>query len=234
MNDMTMPIAGHNSGDITAAIQAHLEQLREQSAPLAGRCDELFAAAERATIASQGDVEKAADLIKMFNTGIKKADEARKDGKEPLLEGGKAVDAVFNPVINRMKEGKTIIERKSSAYLTAERQKAEAERKRLEDEARAAAAAAAEAPSATIAAQQTAQAEQLVQKAATIEAPRKVTSNSGATLHTRKETKWEIEDQALLPADYWIPDLTKIGAAVKAGITVPGVKVWVEEKMVAR
>ena len=59
---------------------------------------------------------------------------------------------------------------------------------------------------------------------------RKAPKLKGVSLKTL--TKFEITDEDLLPRHLLTPDMVKIRAAVKAGMEVPGIRVW-EEKSVA-
>ena len=50
----------------------------------------------------------------------------------------------------------------------------------------------------------------------------------------KKVTKFEIIDESKLPRHVLKPDQALIRADVKAGIAVPGVRVWEEEEISAR
>ena len=51
------------------------------------------------------------------------------------------------------------------------------------------------------------------------------------TLGTAKIPKWEVEDINQIPMAYMMPDATKIGKTVRAGGSIPGIKVWYEESL---
>ena len=49
----------------------------------------------------------------------------------------------------------------------------------------------------------------------------------------RTVKKFRIADESLIPAEYWVLDEVKIGKAVRAGITIPGVTAYEEKVMAA-
>lgn len=53
--------------------------------------------------------------------------------------------------------------------------------------------------------------------------------------NTRQVPKYEIVDLALIPAQFMIADLVRIGSAVRAGSRdIPGVRIWLEDVVVSR
>jgi hypothetical protein len=52
-------------------------------------------------------------------------------------------------------------------------------------------------------------------------------------VNTRTVTKWEITDRNLIPYQYCVPSDTLIDAAVREGLTIPGVRVYQETGVVA-
>ncbi len=53
------------------------------------------------------------------------------------------------------------------------------------------------------------------------------TANAG----TAKVWKFEVSDENLLPKEFMLPDLVKIGKVVRAGVNIPGVKAWQEDSI---
>ena len=60
------------------------------------------------------------------------------------------------------------------------------------------------------------------------ESPGRYRSDAGL-LGTSKKWQFEVEDFALLPDEYKLPDATKIRKVVQAGVSIPGIKAWQEE-----
>ncbi len=67
------------------------------------------------------------------------------------------------------------------------------------------------------------------QKASEAVVPNVVQTASGAA-RFRKVWKYEIENMELVPAEYWVIDMSRIDKVVKAGIQIPGVKSWQQEE----
>lgn len=125
---------GHNAPPLP-------ELLREETAALAKRRDDLLGACERvpASIVDEVTSGRVADLIKLI---IKCGQEAKKDHgvrKAPFLEGGRQVDAAYKAITDPLDRAKTAVEAKQTGYLRA---KADAERRAREEEARRQAAEA--------------------------------------------------------------------------------------------
>ena len=63
------------------------------------------------------------------------------------------------------------------------------------------------------------------------EPPKHIYTDLG-TASTPKVRKWEITDSSLVPDEYKIIDVTKIGKLVRAGIpSIPGIRIWEEETL---
>jgi hypothetical protein len=61
-----------------------------------------------------------------------------------------------------------------------------------------------------------------------IEAPtpvHKVSTQSGATTIVKQPPTWELENETLVPKEYWMLDTTKIGKVIRAGGSIPGIKI---------
>lgn len=59
-------------------------------------------------------------------------------------------------------------------------------------------------------------------------------TGTGAAVSFRKIRKYEIINRDLLPDEYWMPDETKVGKCVRAGLDIPGVRTWEEEVSAVR
>jgi hypothetical protein len=95
-----------------------------------------------AAVETQGVADDIANLLNMLRAAEKKAEEARKVEKEPHLEAGRAVDAKFKPLLERVKLAADGCKKALAPWLAkleAEKAaKAEAARREAEEKARAA------------------------------------------------------------------------------------------------
>lgn len=141
----------------------------------------------------------------------------------------RAEQARLDEIARREREA---AERKAAA----ERAKAEAARQAAEAAARAGDAAAA-AKAAAAAERADARAQGQADKAATSIAPSVVTAPPKIQgVSTRQVAKFEITDPSQLPREYLMPDEKKIRGvvnALKAGASIPGVRVWLEDQVAA-
>jgi hypothetical protein len=141
-NDL-LPGRGHNIGFIGIGADGKVElnptdmreYVGEEITALASRKDELLASVGRVPPGVDNDIAagKTADLIKLIAACIKNAEADRVARKEPFLEGGRVIDAVFRGITEPLTRAKTDVERKLTLY---QREVAEAERRRREDVAR--------------------------------------------------------------------------------------------------
>jgi hypothetical protein len=110
------------------------ERLQADHAPLCDRAADLLAAAERAPETVDDDnAGDVGDFIKQIAGHMKTLDVARVAEKEPYLAGGRNVDGFFKPMVDKLKQAKTMVEARLNKHLRA---KAEEERRRREEEAR--------------------------------------------------------------------------------------------------
>jgi hypothetical protein len=65
----------------------------------------------------------------------------------------------------------------------------------------------------------------------TISEQPKIIRTDVGNLGTQKVWKFEIENIDLLPKEYMIPDMVKIGKVIRAGISITGIKSWQEESL---
>ena len=63
--------------------------------------------------------------------------------------------------------------------------------------------------------------------------PAKHINTEAGQVQFRTVKKFRIADESLIPAEYWVLDEVKIGKAVRAGITIPGVTAYEEKVMAA-
>ncbi len=146
MNDMSPPKIGDNNPP--PYDPAEVEKLDAEGAQF------LEAAAkwvENGDLASEEDAQRLNDFINGVKKRQKITDDARKAAKKPHDEAGKAVQAAYVPVIEKMKKASEKVGPILSKWLTkkdeerraeAERQRKEAEFKQQEADRKAAEAAA--------------------------------------------------------------------------------------------
>lgn len=124
---------GHNSGDLAPFQESEEEVLR-----LAATAERLL----KSAITTQGDADKASAWAVSLGKAGTKADERRKVEKQPHLDACRAVDAMWNPIIDRADDLSKKLKKHQEDFLKA---KKAAEEKRAREEAEKAAALRREA-----------------------------------------------------------------------------------------
>ncbi|MDR3464196.1 MAG: hypothetical protein P4L76_17980 [Beijerinckiaceae bacterium] len=168
-------------------------------------------------VKTQADADKAANYADEFAKLEKRGDAAHKAAKAPFLEGGRAVDSAWKPVIDRAAECKTWSKKAAEAFLIAERKRIADEQRRIEAEA---AKAAKEAP-------------QDAPPPLPAPAPKAGAGSSGRRIAIRSRTVIEINDlraflEYLANFNSPPPDLLAVCEAIArkliaAGVVIPGV-----------
>lgn len=74
----------------------------------------------------------------------------------------------------------------------------------------------------------------LIAPPALVVAPAKSVQTDAGTVTARTITRHEITDESLIPDEYWIVDEAGVAKAVRAGIGVPGVRIWIDEILSVR
>ena len=90
---------------------------------------------EAGDLASEEDAQRLNDFIDGVKKRAKIADDARKDAKKPHDDAGKAVQAAFKPVIEKMEMAKAKVQPILTKWLTVKEQERLAEIARQEKEA---------------------------------------------------------------------------------------------------
>lgn len=147
MSTNTTPIlyVGHNKMPLSELLPIATAVFAPDVEAIAARAN----TAPRA-ITGPADMDMAASLIKDGKTLFKKIETARKEMKQPFLDGGKLVDGHYGALTERLDRIATTFQKAADAYtaqqLELERQRrfAEAERIRKEEEAARAISEAAE------------------------------------------------------------------------------------------
>ena len=196
-------------------IQMNTEDVQQANAA-AQEGTALALYAKQITIQNIEQYEEAADILKEIKGRAKALEDTRKKITKPLLAAKKEVDILFKAPAESLKQAELGIKRGMVSYT----KEAEAKRKALEAKARKIAVS----PEASIS-----EVREALVEAATQAATPKV---SGVVV--KKVTKFKITDESQLPRHVLKPDQALIRADVKAGIAVPGVRVWQEDEISAR
>jgi hypothetical protein len=243
---------GHNSGDArpiidiedaTKAAQDVADEFKSKSADLVAGF-ERWKAANGTGIASDLIQGKSADFAKQLGATHKLIEEARTATKAPVLELGKAVDAAFKVHSEPLAQAKATVERVMTAYAVKKEQEArqrvreaaDAERRRQQEAAELAAAEAALLGEDTPPEPLMVLVEASIPTAA--EASR-VVGDYGTVSSLRGKWKVRITDPALIPAQYLMPNIAAIEAAmegsrIKKGeptAKIAGVEFFLEQKI---
>lgn len=91
---------------------------------------------EAAPIASQDQAAKLNDFIAGCKAARKRVDEARKEAKRPHDEAGKAVQAAFKPVLEKLEKSAERVQPMLTAFMEEQEAKRREEARRVEEEAR--------------------------------------------------------------------------------------------------
>lgn len=188
------------------------------------------------TVTSRGDFETASAWLKLVVDYEKKVKAVEKEETAPLKASLRAIKDKYEKPLELLQEAQEIARKKLNDYLVVER-KAEQARLQKEMEARQKAAekeikklerkaaGADKYDDVTAEALRKACAEKAEELRADAATPDEICQNS-ANATVRMVWAFEIIDQTQLPAEYLIPDMTKIREAVRAGVReIPGVKI---------
>lgn len=194
---------------------------------------------ESVTIEDDGQLKNMSDLLglgKFFNNAL---EDARKEEKQPFLDGGKAVDDKFKPVQSRVQLAVSKLDQAVLTYHRKKKAEAEALLKMQAEEQEAKRKAAEDAQIAEMQANAARQAE--CQETGEVFEPVPLTPIpqpeelivrpvSGTVRGNMSSTaiiegyEYLITDEAAVPHDLCSPDLKKIKARHKSGIKfIPGV-----------
>ena len=195
-------------------MDAVIERIKTETSAIVDKATEI------ARVDSPEAEARAGEFLAQVKRRGKIMDEARTKLVKPLNDHVKMINAEFAKTLKPLTEAETLVKQGLTAYRNSEEVRKAAERRReLEDEAKQ---AVREGDTSTLAALTPAYKDTLEV------APKAVVTKTG-TMRYRKQTRWEISDMSLLPAEYWQPNEDKIAAEVKAGVEIPGVRIWTEE-----
>ena len=190
----------------TPKAESIITALEEQSQPI-------FKWLHSLKVTSPTQQKEAEDLLISARYAWKQADTKRKELTHPLDEAKKRIIQLFQPYMNRLETGVTILNRELTTYHEALVALArEREIKALEDQAARMREAA-----------QTGELLEPVDAPGVPSAPKTSRANLG-TVTYRKDLDVQVIQPALVPRDLCEPSLSLIRARVRSGVTdIPGV-----------
>jgi hypothetical protein len=172
----------------------------------------------------------ALDMLSRSRGAVKKVEALRHRFVDPLNAQVKLINDHFKAMAAPASEADAILTGKTSAYRARAAQEAREEQERLRKLAEARQVRAEER-----AAERGVEPPVPAPFMPTIAAPAKsLTTEAGSKITYRKTVHFEVVDETLVPRPFWVIDQAKIGAAVRSGLPVPGVRVWETEEPVVR
>lgn len=201
----------------TATMDPKIEHLNDEVREVAAKCP--------GAIASDADMQAATSWLAAVRLRRRETEKFFADLIKPIQQAVKSQQAKRDEILAPLAERETRLNMAILAY----RQKQQAE------------AAAAQAKA-------NAQYDKKVEKAEAagkdvsliappkqVEAPAKTMETSaGAAVTFRKVKRFEVVNPDLVPKEYWMIDETKLGKMIRAGVEVPGCRIWDEEVMSVR
>lgn len=177
--------------------------------------------AQNRVIKTLEDIKVATDDLAMISKLKKSAKNYLDEYVKPIKAHLDNIKADFDSIMKPLEEADSVTREKILTY-----NREQAELKRLQEEAERASLAAAEA-------EMKANGE-LSKEILTIENKAEPVVKAHASfgdMNTAKVWKFEVEDIALLPDYYKMPDMIKIGKVIRAGVKIPGIKSWQEDSL---
>jgi len=183
---------------------------------------EMLRFAELRVVANNEDIKLATEDLALIADARKAVEDLRKEYTIPLNDYLKAVNNTFKLLSDPLTQADKITRNKVLAYRN------EQERKRQEAEA-------INREKMELARREAALHEgQITIDLSPVPVPEATPSNvrtETGDMGTAKVWRFEIIDFTLLPAEYKLPDLVKIGKVIRAGVAIPGVNSWQENTL---
>lgn len=199
--------------------QAEIDAISQDVAPILAKAPLV------SKIESADDEARASEFMAQVRERWNILERARKEKTAPLNKVIDWINDGFGQYLKPLKQAENDVKdaivtwRNSDAFKAAE-----AKRLAIEDEARKAMRAGD-----TVALADLAEAHHGI----SAEAPRSVETMSGKT-HFRTSYEWTLKDEKKVPNQYWCLDEKKINAAVKAGVSIPGIEVTEVQKPIIK
>lgn len=192
-------------------------QLSKEIAPLQKEVSKIVSVANELKVATKDDLQEATNLLAKIKTIGKEILFAKEKITKPLNETLKNVRAFFAPVENEWLRSEKIVKDKMLDYQRAEMAKADIEAAKVEKKVEAGKMSF----------------EKAAEKIEAVTPDKSIKADNGGGSASFKKIKVvKVEDESLVPDEYWVLDMVKVRKVALAGIPIPGVKV-VEELSVA-
>jgi hypothetical protein len=192
-------------------------ELSKEIAPLQKEVSKIVLVASELKVANKDDLQEATNLlakIKMIGRDILSAKEQI---TKPLNETLRNVRGFFAPVESQWSEAEVIVKKKMLDFQRAELAKAKTEEVKIE--------AKVEAGKMSF--------DKAAEKIEEVTPEKTIKAEGGnGSAQFKKIRVVKVEDEKLIPDEYWVLDMVKVRKVALAGVEIPGVKV-VEELSVA-
>lgn len=168
--------------------------MNESLAKLSDEADETLERLQALAVSTREQYAFAAEVVRDVATTLAEIEAERTKITKPQYDAWRATNDLFARVRKRYEEADGILRTKMEAFLSAEN-------------------ARENAVLAEVAAGNVTALAALGEAAPVVDG-----------ISTRSRTTYEVVDEAIIPDEYWVLDTKAIGAAVKAGKKIPGVK----------
>lgn len=168
--------------------------MNESLAKLSDEADEVLERLQTVPVSTRDEYAFAAELVRDVATTLAEIESERVKITKPQYDAWRATNDLFARVRKRYEEADAILRTKMEAYLAAE------------------------------AAREVALLQEVAAGNVTALAALGDAAPVADGVSTRTRLGWEVVDEAIIPDEYWVLDKKAIGAAVKAGKKIPGVK----------
>ena len=167
---------------------------------------------ESLSVENEEQFKNISDVLGVGKKITKNLEDARKEEKQPFIDGGKAVDDKYKPIQARISLGINLLDKALLSYHNKKKNEADALlQMQMQEEAK--------------------KIEECKQTGEVYEAPQAITQTVSQTVHGNMSTtsviegfNYEIVDDSLIPRDCCSGDLKKIKAKHKYdGLPIPGV-----------
>lgn len=161
------------------------------------------------TVENPAQVTVAADLLTTIKNARKTVTGRKEEITRPLMSGLASIRDLFKPIELTLENAEKVVKAKMLAYNTIEQEKIEKEKARINGRVE----------------KGTMRLDTAVEKLGSV--------GTGTKMKTRTLTKVRVVDEALVPREFMVPDMTKITEAVlRQGVEIPGIEKY-QEKIVS-
>ena len=161
------------------------------------------------TVENPAQVTVAADLLTTIKNARKTVTGRKEEITRPLMSGLASIRDLFKPIELTLENAEKVVKAKMLAYNTIEQEKIEKEKARINGRVE----------------KGTMRLDTAVEKLGSV--------GTVTKMKTRTLTKVRVVDEALVPREFMVPDMTKITEAVlRQGVEIPGIEKY-QEKIVS-